>query len=737
VSCPRTAPGAGCAPTTSAPSAGIPPRTSVSGGGLTPPAVLEQSPCAAPALSSIVFSFAGAIEAMLLAGSISSGAVLTGNVSIGDLLLGGSLQTGALFSGNAAIEDLMLSAWIIALTDIIPFQKFDGPVYAILPTNDGCYVSGRFTRYGGVTCKSIVKILKTGLLDTTFKPGGVVGGGFDATYPYFAPTQLQGALDGGVFCGVSYAFLPEPKLYFDRLGGSSYGSYDQLSLNGVATGPVVKLKRDGSVDTSFNSDALVGVADLPKFMSFHIYEVLGRAYYSHTRNVSCVEPFPDGSDYELGGVNFATLDLRTLGGSLINRIFIRSSLAIVNENFPAYHQVFVDEAVGLVAWSGLNTNQRTGGGLVQYQGNSETKGVPLAWKVYDVNDATARTGMLCFDLGLGFNEASNWAGYTLSGVAAGLVTSMIPFRVTRGCFRGSLVASAPVDGDAIGHGDEGRWASTESGTHKGCLHFCFDQSFTGGQYYKGFPAGGFSLAPFPGTARLRVYSPYRSAASQFDAVWHKDLEDETVPASCTAHEGEAFFASDAPDGSYDMRVTPAIAGCEWTVTAPAFLSVTGPTHLWDLRNLGALDMADTAQHGFNPFFGALVDNDGCHNCVVLKAMHDPDHRQATFSTPATLGVFVTGMIEKFKGVTQFSTHGQLAKIRHDGNWDTAFVPPTFGPESMTLGGETHHEKINCASISSGGNSLYVGGKFTQLVDGETHEVGHICCLDINTGALQS
>lgn len=648
-----------------------------------------------------------------------------------------------------------LTGELSVLFNAIPFKNFDGMVYAIVPTTNGVYVSGRFTSYGSdldtagyLPCKGICRILRNGELDQTFKPGDVLGGGFDITYPHFAPTQLQGALDGGVFCGMSYAFLPEPRLFWSRDG--NFGVYDQLSLNGVATGPVVKFGPTGTVDEHFSSAELVGVATLPKFMSFHIYEILGRAYYSHTRDITCHEPdnyssLESPDPYELGGVNFATLDLRSLTGHLIQRVFVRSSLGIVNENFLAYHQVFVDEAVGLVAWSGINANQRSGG-LVKYVGSGETVGIPEAWKIFDVDHINTFPGLLCFDTGLELNEAANWAGYNQAGLTASLSTSMVPYRIQRGCFRGSLVASAPVDGDPIGNPNEGIWTCVEPGTHKGCLHFCFDQAFVGGGYFTGAPGSSFVFGGYPGSGRLRVYSPYRAGSPrQFDAVWHFELDDETVVTSETHHEGGTSFPPDAPDGDYVMRVIDPVQGCTWAVTAPEFLPVTGPTHLWHLRNLAAIDPADTAQHGFNPFFGAVTDNDGCHNCLVLKAMHDPIHRQSTLLTPTSLGVFLTGMLEKFKGVTRFTVSGQLAKITHNGNWDGAFEGPEFGPPSFILkqnissgADETHYNKIACGTISPGGKAIYVGGKFTQLVAGTSvRDVGHICSLDIETGGLLS
>lgn len=641
------------------------------------------------------------------------------------------------------------------LFNTIPFKLFNGPVYAILPYSEGVYVSGRFSEYGAEDtigwkpCLGIARILKTGELDTTFQPGGLLGGGFDFLYPYFAPTQLQGAADGGVFVGMSFAFLPEP-LLFEHRAEATRGDLQHLFFNGDAVPPVVKLNFDGTLDETFDASFLVGATDRPKFMSFHMNEVLNRFYFTYHRDVVCIEDIPGGGTFDLGGECFAVLEARERNGTLIRRAFRRTDMGQnqVSESSvdpKMSHQVFIDHTTARVYWGGPFGNSRTAGGLVLGIPGEDELGLPEAWKMFDVEFPGTFPGIIGFDFDLNFDEAVDWVGYSAALVAAGKVSSFVPHRILRGCFRGSLVCSTEITGDPGSFLTEGRWRGSETGAYKGGLHFCFDQHFepSASQTEHGSSPQPFSLN-FLGTGMMKIYSPYSHDPRQFDATYHFQDAGEAVYASQTHHEAYTNFDPLSESGSYFMSITPEpVIGCKWIVHTPEYRPfVSSPTHLWDLRNMSA-DPDDTAEHGFDPFAGDVVDHDGCHNCRVLQAMYDPSSRQATVGTSENLGVFFTGMIEKFKGEVKFDKHGQLAKLRYNGAWDSSFESPLFGPEEMVIDGdpgnttlEVHHNKINCVAISPGGKVLYVGGKFTEVVGSEfVAEVGHICNVHINTGEL--
>lgn len=614
---------------------------------------------------------------------------------------------------------------------------FNGPVYHILPSGGGMYVVGRFTQYQGQNCKGIARINGDGTLDTTFAPGGVAGGGFDFAYPYFAPTQLQGAADGGVFVGMSYYRLPEPRLFDDR-GEATRGDYEHLSLNGVEKPPVLKLKRDGTVDTSFDASSVNGASTEPKFMSFHMYEAGNMCFYTYQRNVECFEDVPPYT-FDLGGTDFCVLECRTMSGDLVRRLFMRTNGSMVGAfaDYTKKHQVFIDEGSNLLHWSGLDFSQRSAGGLVAMHAGSENRGLPQAWRCVDVELAVG-PGVLTFDLSLNLRESSNWAGYNAVGIAAGLKTTFFPNYLTRGCFKGSVVGSS----HALDGLTEGGWACSANFQHKGVMHVCLDQSFTSGSFF-GNGDGSFSLANVADGARIRVYSPYSFSPIQFDAIYHLGEPDQALFASISHHEGQQIFDPALLAGSYNIELsggTP--TGCQWFVDKAAWRTVDKTVHLWDMRSGG--DPADPTLHGFSPFFGATVDNDGCTNCQVLIAQHDSTTSEARLSTDPNLGVFVTGMLAKFKGVVRATASGQLFKISHNGAWlGGTFVPPTFGPASFNLpkeissgAAELHYSKITCAAVDRTNRVLYVGGKFTEITVGATTTAkGHIVCLDADTGEV--
>ncbi len=652
--------------------------------------------------------------------------------------------------------------------DEIPFKWFNGPVYHLVQYGDWTYVSGRFTKYGfpgdWEDAKGICRILRTGELDVTFRPGGVAGGGFGIKDGYFAPTQLQGALNGGVICGMSYAFLQEPLLYSPRSPVVS-PLYDRMQLNGEMVPPVVKLNPDGSRDETWDTDYLIGGATLPCHMSFHVYEQGNKIWTSRQEDIVATS----ASLVDFGGVNYSSLQVRTLSGTFLRRVHRRIDL--FGGDPQSTHQVFVDIINGpglVVYWSGQRGNAVDTGGLLQTVADDPLLVQPLEWLLPDMLHNDNQHSIVVFDGNLEIREAPNWSPYSLAGQISGRHPTMVPTMITRGCFVGSIVGSQPVFDDPGEGTAEGKFGHSEAYVHKGCVHFQYNHVF-GGHFNVGggLPAG--AISPFPGDAEgfagvteigaggcaLAFYGDggsgnfinllYKPEPIEDPDLWDnitgtgggEDLVFFNMPIDFQSTDVKFVMTANGPEGGISNELKFRV----WSPKFRPFVSVT--THLWDLRGGG--DPGDPTLHGFSPFYGAVVDYDGKENCRVLKAMHDGTRAAPAVGVSANLGVFMTGMMEKFKGVTITTTHGQLFKIKYDGSFMSGFIPPIFGPESFDLleniddgDPETHHNKIMFGTISSGGNVIYIGGKFTSLlIDEEEVQVGHICCLNINSGAVVS
>jgi hypothetical protein len=622
----------------------------------------------------------------------------------------------------------------------IPFKMFNGMVYQIVTVPSGAYVSGRFTKYGNdsegwTSCKGIARILKNGNLDSSFKPGGIEGGGFDISGGYFAPGQIQPASDGGCFVGVSFTRNPERRLYLNRSEGT--GVLDAMSLNGTEVDPVVKLLANGSVDPSFSCSFLKGAATNSCFQSFHMYEILNRAYYTYQKGVESITPGGDAASYT--GQDFCVLELRTLGGSFLRRVFRNGPLGLGSNDFS--HQVFVDESMGYVVWTGQK-GTLAAGGLAASIGNSESTVLPLNWRMAELRTG-AVVGVLGFDLDLEFQEPLNWDGYSKVVVDAGTFKTFHIDSIFRGCFAFSLLGSFAVDPDGA-TANEGRWTGGPDFQFKGGMHFRLPTNF----------APNFSIRHAGSTPVLLedtslptqdgYYSMAFSEAPSYDFDVYKDPDGEDdgiLVAGYDAGEWNEEFARDFTGGLVRLKmVGPESGDYDWIIYGPAYRQRFSNIFAhWDLRSSG--DPENPLEHGFSVFPSAYTDSDGCSNVRGLVAMHDGIHEKAGTTTPSTLGVFFSGCIEKFKGVVKFAMVGQLAKIRHNGEWDDDFLAPVFGPSAVTLkenidsgADEALANKISCAWISDNGKHLYVGGRFTDV--GGT-EVGHIVCLDINTGELMT
>ncbi|MGH6690775.1 MAG: hypothetical protein ACREF4_08870, partial [Gammaproteobacteria bacterium] len=102
---------------------------------------------------------------------------------------------------------------------------FNNIVFSAAPANDGSgnvYVGGGFTTYSGTATNRIARLKADGILDTSFN----VGAGFDDSVFSIAP-----AMDG---TGDVYV-------------GGAFATY-----NGTPANRIVRLKADGTVNTSFN-----------------------------------------------------------------------------------------------------------------------------------------------------------------------------------------------------------------------------------------------------------------------------------------------------------------------------------------------------------------------------------------------------------------------------------------------------------------------------------------------------
>lgn len=635
--------------------------------------------------------------------------------------------------------------------DGVAFKKFDGPVYAALPSGDKWYISGRFTKYGNevegwVNCAGIARIKADGTIDTTFQPGGVASGGFAISGGFFAPTQLQGAADGGVFCGMSYAYLMEPRLYVNRAAASDW---DNLRLNGVTVAPVVKLKADGTVDATFTCATVNGVATTNKFMSFHVHEAANQIYYSYMRNFGGgVAIGEDGFDYggasaPGAGVDYSTLDRCNLTGTLQKRAFMRG-LTSVSSNHETQFMVFVDEDTSKVTWGGCASNQL--GGLVIYNGTSYES---AAWRMAHLNQASAVPGVIVFDFDLSLHQAMSWAGYTQVGIDAGAYTATTPRSITRGCFRGSIVGASEVRDDPGGFSQEGRWGSGLPCVHKGGWHYNVNLTFGSSQRQAGSgeAAFGFTSDGDGQSNRFLENSPNPGGTSLNLWFQRNVLLEEALLSALTADEEQTTFVMPTGkiSGSVSIDLDPPPVGSaahhHWEVWGNGVLPTIGARDHWDLR--GGAAITDTPNHGFSVLASGLgvLDYDGCWNIQVLKAQYDATRTEDDRRTSNDLGVFFTGMLAKFQGTTIFSTSGQLCKLRHNGTYITTFVAPDFGPTTFDLpqdissgANENFHNKIMCGTLSRSGKYIVVGGRFTQvIIDSGTYSVGHIITLDANTG----
>jgi hypothetical protein len=185
----------------------------------------------------------------------------------------------------------------------IPFRKFNGPVYAICPTIGGVYVTGRFTTYDSLSAPGICRVKWDGSLDTTFNPGT----GFSIAEPYYAPTQLQAARNGGVFVGLSWVYLQERGFH------TTTNNYANLRFNGVTYAPVIKLTSAGAYDATFDTTHIAIATINPYFLAFHMAETVNHYFFMYQKEHSGTfqpEATPTGS------AGYVTIERRNAAGAL-------------------------------------------------------------------------------------------------------------------------------------------------------------------------------------------------------------------------------------------------------------------------------------------------------------------------------------------------------------------------------------------------------------------------------------
>jgi uncharacterized delta-60 repeat protein len=130
-------------------------------------------------------------------------------------------------------------------------------------------VIGSFNSYKGVTANGIIRILPTGLIDTTFTTG--VGTGFNPISP------------------TSFVFDSTGKIY---VGGSNFTTY-----SGSAYNRIVKINTNGTVDTSFNPGTgfAAGVNSLVIDSSDKIYAGGGFTTYNGVSANRIISLNPNGT----------------------------------------------------------------------------------------------------------------------------------------------------------------------------------------------------------------------------------------------------------------------------------------------------------------------------------------------------------------------------------------------------------------------------------------------------------
>jgi uncharacterized delta-60 repeat protein len=161
-----------------------------------------------------------------------------GNINAVVATTDGGFLVGGLFSTISGQQHLGLAKFKSDGTIDSSFNQnggCDGQVYSVAVQPDGrIIVGGRFTAFNGKVCIGIARLNADGTLDTTFSSGsGLRYSNFDGADVYQGEVYALGVqTDGRIVVGGNFT-----------------------SYNGVARNKIVRLNKDGTIDTTFNSVA--------------------------------------------------------------------------------------------------------------------------------------------------------------------------------------------------------------------------------------------------------------------------------------------------------------------------------------------------------------------------------------------------------------------------------------------------------------------------------------------------
>ncbi|MCG7979394.1 MAG: hypothetical protein N0E58_14845 [Candidatus Thiodiazotropha endolucinida] len=196
----------------------------------------------------------------------------------GDLYLGGGFTT---YNGTASIRIIRLHSDGTLETTFAVESGFDASVYSITPATDGSgdlYVGGAFNKYNDIGSNNIIRLNSDGTVDAGF----TVASGFDAsvnsisatadgsddlyvsgrftayngtTSNHLARLNSDGTVDTlyGVESGIDRfvkSIVPATDGSGDLYIGGYFSSYNDIT----SYTHLIRLKRDGTVDTTFEID---------------------------------------------------------------------------------------------------------------------------------------------------------------------------------------------------------------------------------------------------------------------------------------------------------------------------------------------------------------------------------------------------------------------------------------------------------------------------------------------------
>ncbi len=178
----------------------------------------------------------GTVKATFDTGSGFTGYVYTtasSNDGSGDVYVGGDITS---YNGTVSNSLIHLTSTGAVSQTYSVNAGFDDEVTTIASTNDGSgniYLGGSFGSYNGISSNRIISLKSDGTVNTAF----AVGSGFN------------------VINSTVYAITPANDSSGDIYVGGNFSSY-----NGTASNRIIRLKSDGTVNTTFNTG--VGFDDI-------------------------------------------------------------------------------------------------------------------------------------------------------------------------------------------------------------------------------------------------------------------------------------------------------------------------------------------------------------------------------------------------------------------------------------------------------------------------------------------